>query len=60
LWHGLLGDVYIRVFKNAVEESTELLGYTFTVAATLSYVRQQVKTPWASVQDAALHAQPQR
>lgn len=53
LWQGLLGDAYIRVFKNAVEECTELLGYTFILAGSLSYVRQQVRAPWSSAQSAA-------
>jgi len=58
LWHGLLGDGYIRVFKNAVEESTELLGYTFILAGSLSYVRQQVRRPWSSAQSAVDGLQP--
>ncbi|SEM53616.1 hypothetical protein SAMN05428989_4019 [Pseudoxanthomonas sp. GM95] len=55
LWQGLLGDAYIRVFKNAVEEGTELLGYTFILAASWSYVHQQVKAPWSSAQDTPVH-----
>jgi hypothetical protein len=38
LWHGLLEDNYVRVFKNAVEESAELLSYTVIVVASLGYV----------------------
>ena len=45
LWTGLLGDQYIRVFKNTIEETTELLGYTFILAASLSYVAQRVREP---------------
>lgn len=45
LWSGLLGDQYIRVFKNAIEESTELLGYTFILAASLSYAAQRIREP---------------
>jgi len=45
IWSGLLGDQYIRVFKNAIEETTELLGYTFIVAASLGYLAQRVREP---------------
>ncbi len=45
LWTGLLGDQYIRVFKNTIEETTELLGYTFILAASLSYAAQRVREP---------------
>jgi len=45
LWNGLLGDQYIRIFKNAIEETTELLGYTFILAASLGYVAQRVRAP---------------
>lgn len=47
LWEGLLGENYIRVFKNAVEEATELLGYTFILASSLGYVAQRVREPVA-------------
>jgi len=43
LWNGLLGESYIRVFKNAIEETTELLGYTFILAASLAHVAQRVR-----------------
>ncbi len=45
LWTGLLGDQYIRVFKNTIEETTELLGYTFILAASVGYVAQRVREP---------------
>lgn len=48
LWTGLLGDQYIRVFKNTIEETTELLGYTFILAASLGYLAQRVREPLAS------------
>ncbi len=43
LWSGLLGEQYIRVLKNAIEETTELLGYTFILAASLGYLAQRVR-----------------
>ena len=45
LWAGLLGDQYIRVFKNTIEETTELLGYTFILAASVGYVAHRVREP---------------
>lgn len=48
LWHGLLGEQYVRVFKNAVEEGTELLGYTFILAASLAYAAQRALAPGAA------------
>ncbi len=39
LWQGLLGDGYLRVLKNAIEESTELLGYVLILIASLNYLR---------------------
>lgn len=47
LWQGLLADSYIRVFKNAVEEVAELLGYTFILAASLAHVAQRLRAPSA-------------
>ncbi|GAA3911720.1 hypothetical protein [Luteimonas lutimaris] len=43
IWQGLLGDQYLRVFKNAAEESIELLGYTCIAAAALSYVTVRLR-----------------
>ena len=48
LWTGLLGEQYIRVFKNTIEETTELLGYTFILAASVGYVAQRVREPSAA------------
>lgn len=45
LWNGLLGEQYLRVFKNAIEETTELLGYTFILAASLGYAAQRIREP---------------
>lgn len=52
LWHGLLGEQYVRVFKNAVEEGTELLGYTLILAASLGYLAQRVRAGRAATQAA--------
>ncbi|MGL9723943.1 hypothetical protein [Sodalis sp. (in: enterobacteria)] len=41
LWHTLLADDFIRTVKNAVEEGTELFGYTLCLLATLSYFHTQ-------------------
>lgn len=41
LWHTLLADEFIRTVKNAVEEGTELFGYTLCLLATLSYFHTQ-------------------
>src|SRR5690606_28976404 len=43
LWHGLLAENYVRVFKNAAEECTELLGYSLIMAAALTYAAQRVR-----------------
>lgn len=52
LWHGLLGDQYVRVFKNAVEEGTELLGYTFILSASLAYAAQRIHEQSVTLNDA--------
>lgn len=44
LWHGLLDGQYLRVFKNAVEEVTELFGYALVMAASLHYLLRRVST----------------
>jgi hypothetical protein len=43
LWKGLLEDNYVRIFKNAVEESAELLSYTVIVVASLGYVTNRYR-----------------
>lgn len=44
LWRGLLDEQYLRTFKNAVEEGTELLGYVLVAAAGLSYAVRRTRT----------------
>src|SRR5690606_3506947 len=45
IWEGLLAEQYLRVFKNAVEETTELLGYVLIAAAAVTYaVRPQASS----------------
>lgn len=44
LWKGLMGDAYIRVIKNAVEESAELLGYSLIFAASARYLLHRLRT----------------
>lgn len=43
LWKGLMGDAYIRVIKNAVEESAELLGYSLIFAASARYLLHRLR-----------------
>ena len=43
IWTTVLGDGYVRTVKNAVEETTELLGYTFVLAASVGYVSQRLR-----------------
>jgi hypothetical protein len=45
IWQGLLSDGYVRVVKNAAEEGTELLAYTFILGASLSYAAQRLRQP---------------
>lgn len=39
-WRSVLGDSYLRVVKNFVEEGTELFGYSLLVAAAVETVAQ--------------------
>lgn len=41
IWHAVLGDAYVRTVKNAVEETTELLGYTFVLVSSIRYLTQR-------------------
>src|SRR5690606_37502547 len=41
IWEGLLDEQYLRVFKNAVEETTELLGYVLVAASAVMHVAGQ-------------------
>ncbi|AMN47920.1 hypothetical protein ACG33_12590 [Steroidobacter denitrificans] len=43
LWQGLLEAGYLRLFKNAIEESTELLGYIIILTASLSHVTGRLR-----------------
>ncbi|WP_458526753.1 hypothetical protein [Onishia taeanensis] len=38
MWMALLGDAYVRDFKNAAEETTELLGYALLLFAVIELV----------------------
>ena len=42
-WTAVLGDGYVRTVKNAVEETTELLGYTFILAASVHYLVHRLR-----------------
>ena len=43
IWEGLLDEQYLRVFKNAVEETTELLSYVLICAAGMTYAGRTMK-----------------
>lgn len=43
LWRDLLDQGYVRTVKNAVEEGTELLGYSLILLSTLGYVYRRDK-----------------
>lgn len=43
LWQGLLEDGYVRVVKNAVEESAEVLGYALILVASIGYVGSRIR-----------------
>lgn len=43
LWRALLTDGYLREVKNAVEEGSELFGYSLCLLATISYARDKHK-----------------
>ena len=38
LWHAIMGDNYIRLVKNVVEEGTELWGYALVAWGALNYL----------------------
>lgn len=49
IWSGIMEDQFLRVIKNAVEESAELLGYTLLSAASLRYLalrRHTARQAW--------------
>ena len=45
LWKSLMGDHYIRSVKNAVEEGTELLGYSLILISAIEYFISMRKKP---------------
>lgn len=55
LWHGLLGEQYIRPLKNAIEEGSELLGYVFIAAAGLSYAIRRTRTVNTMITPSSVH-----
>jgi hypothetical protein len=58
-WHAVLGDAYVRTVKNAVEETTELLGYSFILAASINYLGQRLRAA-AGVRHSARGAATER
>lgn len=42
-WTAVLGDGYVRTVKNAVEETSELLGYTFVLGASVHYLADRLR-----------------
>lgn len=42
IWEGLLDEQYLRVFKNAVEETTELLAYVLITASSVVYLARRL------------------
>ncbi|WP_415882782.1 hypothetical protein [Neptuniibacter sp. QD34_54] len=47
-WEAVMGDGYVRVVKNIVEEGTELMGYTILVIAAVEFLWQIVSQRRAS------------
>lgn len=45
LWRGLLEEQYLRIFKNAVEESAELLGYVLILVSAISHATRRLSAP---------------
>lgn len=45
MWQQVMGDGYLRVVKNMVEEGTELLGYTVIFYASINYVFSYIRIP---------------
>ncbi|MGY0561066.1 hypothetical protein ACW7G2_10165 [Luteimonas sp. A277] len=43
IWEGLLDEQYLRVFKNAVEETTELLAYVLISTSGIAYLARHLK-----------------
>lgn len=60
IWTTVLGDGYVRGVKNAVEESSELLGYTFVLVASIGYLTQRVRSLAAQPHTAGPRGAPAR
>ncbi|MUI53040.1 hypothetical protein [Aliivibrio fischeri] len=45
MWQQVMGDGYLRVVKNMVEEGSELLGYTVIFYASINYVFSYIRIP---------------
>jgi hypothetical protein len=43
VWQEIMGDAYLRVVKNAMEETSELLGYSLIFSASLTYLLQRLR-----------------
>lgn len=43
VWQSMMGDGYIRTVKNAVEETSELLGYSLIFAASIRYMLHRLR-----------------
>lgn len=43
LWKAIMGDSYIRTVKNAIEETSELLGYSLILAASARYLLHRLR-----------------
>jgi len=44
VWQGIMGDNYSRTVKNAMEETSELLGYSLIFAASATYLLQRLRS----------------
>lgn len=63
LWRAIMGDGYLGGVKTAVEESTELLGYTLILIGTLEFLREAIcdrEIAKASEKNASVATQPER
>jgi hypothetical protein len=60
LWMSILGDDYKRVFKLAIEEFTELLGYFLWAIGTIEYALQARSIAVAEPQPAARRRRKKR
>ncbi len=44
MWQSIMEDGYLRVVKNAVEETSELLGYSLILASSVRYLLHRLKS----------------